>query len=184
MYHPTSPSFHLTTKHHLPTLHASERLQKAFPLPSLIAFRRPRNLRDYLVQAALTSTFQEPLGNRLCGASRCKTCLILLAIDKLSSHTTGQHFKIEVNASYKSSNIIYLITCRRCGQQYIGKTEQRLHCRINSCQYNIVYKTTKESPGAENFNGEAHSQADIRVMVIDPLWNHHPCLRKLREQVD
>ena len=76
-------------------------------------------------------------------------------------------------------NLLYLTTCRRCGQQYIGKTEQQLHCRTNSNQYNITHKRTKESPVAEHFNGEAHSQVDMSVMVINQLWNHDPCLRKI-----
>ena len=129
----------------------------------------------------MTFTFQELLGNHSCGASRCKTCPILLATDKFSSHATGQHFKIKVNASYKSSNLIYLIMCWRCGQQYVGETEPELHSRINSHWYDIVHKRTKESPVTEPFNGIAHSQGDVRVMVIDQLWNHEPCLRKIRE---
>ena len=91
-HHPTLPSFHRTTKHHLSTLHASEQLRKAFPIPLLIVFQCPRNLSNYLVRVALTPTSQELLGNRLCGAFRCKTCPILLATDEFSSHTTGQYF--------------------------------------------------------------------------------------------
>ena len=53
-------------------------------------------LRDYLIRAALTSTFQEPLGNRPCGASRRKIVRYLLATDEFFSHTTGQHYKIKV----------------------------------------------------------------------------------------
>ena len=113
-YHSTLPSLHWTTKHHLSTLHTLEQLQKALPLPPLITFWRLRNLRDYLVRAALTPTSQEPLGNRPCGTSRCKTCPIMLATDEFSSYMTGQHFKIKVNVYCKSSNITYLIICGRC----------------------------------------------------------------------
>ena len=180
-YYPTLSSFHWTTKHHLSTLYASDRLRKAFRLPPLITFRCPRNLRDYLVRAALTPTSQESLGNRPCGASMCKTCPILLAPDEFSSHTTGKHLKIKVNASCKWSNVIYLITCGSCGEQYVDETQQELHCRINGHRYDIAHKRTKESPVAEHFNGAAHLPAYTRVMVIDQLWNHDPCLRKIRE---
>ena len=61
---------------------------------------------------------------------------------------------------------------RRCGQQYIGETEQKLNCRMSSHWYDIVYKRTKESPVAEHINGIAHLQADMRVMVIDQLRYH------------
>ena len=107
-YHPTLPSLSSTTRPHLPILQASKQLQRAFPLPPLIAFQRPRNLRDFLVRVALTSTPQEPPGNYLCGALRRKTCTILSATDEFSIHTTGQHFNIKINASCRSSNVIYL----------------------------------------------------------------------------
>ena len=107
-YHPILPTFQSITKRHLTILHASERLKEAFPLPPLIAFRRPRNLRDLLVRATLASTLHESPGNRPCGAIRCKTCPILLATDEFSSHATGEVFKVNTKASCKSSNIIYL----------------------------------------------------------------------------
>ena len=62
------------------------------------------------------------------------------------------------------------------GSGWVGETEQELHCRINSHQYNIAHKRTKESLVAEQFIGVAHSQADMRVMVIVQLWNDDPCL--------
>ena len=114
-YHPILPSFHLTTKHHLSILHATERLQRAFVHPPLIAFCRQRNLRDLLVRSTLTTMPRELPGNYLCGVSRCKTCPIQMATDKFSSHTTGKVFKVKFHASCKSSNVVCLITCRRCG---------------------------------------------------------------------
>ena len=83
-----------------------------------------------------------------------------LSADVFSNHTTGQHFNITVNASFKSSNVIDLITCRRCGQQYVGKTEQEFHCTINGHRYDIMHKRTKKSHVAQHFNGVAHSQAE------------------------
>ena len=73
-YHPILPSFHSITKRHLSILHTSERLREALRHPPLIAFRRPRNLRDLLVCATLTITSHESPGNHPCGVLRCKTC--------------------------------------------------------------------------------------------------------------
>ena len=71
-YHPILPSFHTTTKQHLPILQASERQWEAFRYSQLIAFRRPRNLKNFLVQSTLTSTPSKSPGNYPCGAPRCK----------------------------------------------------------------------------------------------------------------
>ena len=153
-YHPILPSFQSITKRHFPTLQTSERLRGTFLHPPLIAFRRPRNLRDLLVRTSLNATQNETPGNRPCGAAGCKTCPILMATDEFTSHKTGQKFKMKFAASCKSSNIIYLITCRRCGQQYVGKTGQPLHRRVNGHRFNIVHRRTEESPVAVHFTGE------------------------------
>ena len=104
-----------------------------------------------------------------------------MATDEFTSHKTSQVFKMKSAAFCKSSNIVYLITCRRCGQQYVGKTGQPLHPRIDSHRFNIVHRRTEESLVAEHFNGTGHTLADMTVMTIDPLYSHDPCLRKMRE---
>ena len=162
-------------------LQASERLREAFQYPTLIAFRRPRNLKDFLVRAMLTPTPTKSPGNYPCGAPRYKTCPILKVTDEFSSHTTGQLFKVKFRASCKSSNIVYLITCRRCGLQYVGETSQPLHARIRGHRSDIMHRRTDVSPVAEHFNSGAHSVADMTVMVIELSPSRDPCLRKVKE---
>ena len=77
--------------------------------------------------------------------------------------------------------IVYLINCRRCGQQYVGETGQLLHRRIDSHRFNIMQRRTEESPLAEHFHDEGHTLADLSVMAIDQLYSHDPCLRKIWE---
>ena len=168
-YYPALPSLGLTTNRHISILHTSERLQGAFPLPPLIAYRRLKNLRDILVRASLTSGPCDAPSNKPCGAARFKTCLILLAMDVFSSHTMGEQFREMTAASCKSSSVtcICLITCRRCSQQYMGEAGQPLHCRINGHCYDIVYGRIKDSSMAAHFNNNEHSQADMTVMVTD-----------------
>ena len=160
-------------------LQASERKRDAFWLLPLIAFRRPRNLKDLLVRAALQPMPREPPGNHPCGAPRCKTCPTLVTSDKFSSHTTGKSFKVKIRASCKSSNAIYLIMCRRCGQQYVGETGQPLHLRVNGHQFDIAHKRTDESPVSSHFNCGPHTLADMCIMVIERARSQDPCLHRI-----
>ena len=101
--------------------------------------------------------------------------------DEFSSHTTGKSFKVKIRASCKSSNVIYLITCRRCGQQYVGETGQPFHLRVNGHQYDITHKRTDKSPVSSHFNRGQHTLADMLVMVIERARSQDPCLRCIRE---
>ena len=65
---------------------------------------------------------------------------------------------------------------RRCSQQYVGKTRQPLHCRLNVHCYDIEHGGTEDSPVAAHFDNDEDSQADRTVMVIDEVQSHDPCL--------
>ena len=134
-----------------------------------------------MVRATLTAKTYESPGNRLCGAARCKTCPVLMTTNEFTSHKTGQVFQMKFAASCKSSNIVSLISCRRCGQQYLGETGQQLHCRINSHRFDIRQSRTEESPVPEHFNSTGHTLADLTVVTIDQLYSHDTCLCKIRE---
>ena len=150
----------------------------AFPVNSFSPFEE---FKGFLAQATLTAKTYESPGNRPCGAAGCKTCPILMTTNGFTSHKTSQVFKMKFAASCKSSKIVYLITCRRCGQQYVGETGQLQHRRINSHRFNIAHRRTEESPVAEHFNGKRHTFAEMTVVVIGQLYSHGPCLRKIRE---
>ena len=82
-------------------------------------------------------------------------------------------------ASCKFSNIVILITRRRCDQQYVGETGQPLHRWINSHCFDITQRRTEKSPVAEHFNGE-EPLAEITVVAMNHLYSLDSCLRKIR----
>ena len=99
-------------------------------------------------------------------------------MDEFSSHITEKFYKMKCPASFKSSNIVYLITCRRCGLQYTGKP---LHARTNDHLSDIMHQRTDVSPVVEHFNSGAHSVSDMTVMAIKLSTNLDPYPRKVKE---
>ena len=73
-------------------------------------------------------------------------------------------------ASCKSSSIVNLITCRRCGQHCVGEPKQPLHRRVNNHLYNIVHGKTEQSLVAEDFTGNGHTEVDTKMgsMSLEP----------------
>ena len=66
----------------------------------------------------------------------CKMCHVLSTKDHFVSISTHRIYKCEISSSVSkvdcnSSNLIYLITCRKCAQQYVGETVQKLRERFN-----------------------------------------------------
>ena len=52
-YHPSLPNLPTIARDNTPVLHASRRLKNAIPESTIIAYRRPKNLRDLLVSSHL-----------------------------------------------------------------------------------------------------------------------------------
>lgn len=77
--------------------------------------------------------------------------------------------------------MVYLISCCRCGVQYVRETENALHIRMNGHRSDVT--TTKlEKPVAAHFNLQDHSLDDLKVMGIEKIWNNDTDRRKLRER--
>ena len=152
----------------------------AFPTPPIIAYRRPKNLRDLLVGADLSLPPQKPPGNKKCDRPRCKTCPTLVESAQFTSTTTGRSFDIKFSSNCKTSNVVYVIQCKKCGKQCVGETEQPLNERMNNHHVDVRHNRT-EKPVALHFNSPGHTLDDIQVMVIERLWKSDTVFRKIRE---
>ena len=158
---------------HLPLLHNSPQMKRIFPEPPLVAFRRPSNLRDLLVHASTkpSASNDNPPGIYTCNR-KCIVCSFIEVNKKFTSTATGESFPITSNLTCKSSWLIYLITCKRCSKQYVGKTKTMLYTRFNNTRSEIKNYTTKGGkslPYVTHFNSEEHSVSDISLMPIEKI---------------
>ena len=107
---------------------------------------------------------------------------IFLESDSFKSHFTGAHHKIRGHITCTTSNIIYLISCRICGIQYIGETKNS----IKKCFYGhrSTVKTQKlDTPMGQHFNLPNHSISDMILQGIEALANHRESVRLSREKM-
>ena len=76
-YHPDLPKVRNIVDKHLPIIESSDHLNSVFPQKPIMAFRRPKSLRELLERARLKPdpTDEEPHGEcKPCGRPRCRTC--------------------------------------------------------------------------------------------------------------
>ena len=64
-----------------------------------------------------------------CGA--CRTCQFVQTGKLVRAKATSEVVEINTNVSCKDSNVVYLISCGHCGEQYMGETEKTLHTRFS-----------------------------------------------------
>ena len=71
------------------------------------------------------------------------------------------------NLSYSTSNLVYLITCSKCDNQYVGETEQKLSKRLSG--HRSAIKKHANAFIAKHFNQPGHSVADIIIQPIEKI---------------
>ncbi|XP_069051634.1 nuclear GTPase SLIP-GC isoform X2 [Lepisosteus oculatus] len=128
------------------------------PVPSAhvgaVAFAVPQNQSDL------------PPGVYSCNARRCNCCNYLhKGIDTFRSKTRNKDYPIKDILNCKTYNVIYVIQCKKCDIQYVGKTISSLHIRFRGHKSNITNKY--KQPIAEHFNSKDHSLEDLSIFPIE-----------------
>ncbi len=137
-YNPNNPNLAKKVKENWPILADNTSTRQSL-LPKSVTFghRRPKNLGDDLVRARVPT--QNPAIRRIPGTTnpcprknKCKICPHLDKSGKITSHTTKIKYESKKFISCKSSNVIYLVTCRapNCGLQYVDQTKRTLNERF------------------------------------------------------
>jgi len=88
-------------------------------------------------------------------------------------------YRVRAAFTCKTRNVVYMIQCRKCGLQYVGKTENPLHIRMNGHQSGIRTKNL-EKPVASHFNQPDHSLEDLEVMAIEKIHRDDTAHRRHR----
>lgn len=139
----------------------------------ITAYTTGRNLRRSLVRSTLqlqhpnshpSKRSVKPPGNSLCTNIRCKACTHIIPARSFCSSHNNKTFTVRGHVNCKTSNIVYLVICRKCKQQYIGETSRPLSDRIND--HLSAIRLNKPTPISLHFNITGHSAADFKIMGI------------------
>lgn len=126
------------------------------------AYRRNRNLKDYLVRAKLPQIQRITKPNILSGN--------FVRLQFIYNRKKKTVFKISQSFSPHSTNCVYVIFCGRCGKQYIGETGNSISTRMMQHRYNVKNRKHIDTPFVKHFI--AHGWSAVRVSGIqgNSLW--------------
>ena len=94
--------------------------------------------------------------------ARCDICRHGLLSTSVTSTNNGKIHNIKQPVTCKTKNVCYLINCKKCSQQYTGKTKLEFHLRMSNRKSDI--RTNKKSTGMiRHFNncGVTNTQPSI-----------------------
>ena len=83
---------------------------------------------------------------------------------QFKSFATGHTYDIPQFITCTATNIIYVVECRKCGKQYVGKTTNSFKSRMSAHRSAIGRSA---SSLARHFEGPGHSSSDFLAFAIE-----------------
>ena len=84
-----------------------------------MSYKSARKISSYIARAK-RYPLERKVSSEKCGKSRCEVCLNIQETDTFMKTTTGETFKINHKLNCDDNCLIYFLTCKYCGKQYVG----------------------------------------------------------------
>ena len=103
-----------------------------------------------------------------CNKQRCIVCPVLNQNNKVQSNVTGDFYKtiVKNDTCCTTDGVIYLLSCKICGCQYVGETARALNKRIIEHRA-AIKKNDVHSYCYQHFNGTGHSKDSFSVSILE-----------------
>ena len=152
-HNPNNPNFVPIIQSTIEVLKSDPHMNKVLNSTKFIPSKRQApSLGKILVRAKLPQHIKNP-GSFKCNDKRCCNCPYMKEGDTIHIKATGRTFKIQEHLTCKSPNVIYLITCNGCQEQYVGLTSNALSARFRVHRQHInnpIYRKIGVSEHLDN----------------------------------
>ena len=184
-FDPRLPSISGIVKKHWRTMVKDPHLSETFPLPPLVAYRRPPNIRDKIIRSKVPPPppirpRREVTGMKKC--NKCPICPFVVQGKEVRATASDKVVTINKPVDCQTRNSIYCISCSKCAQQYIGETDRTLQARFSDHRGYVVNKMLKKATG-NHFNLPGHTVSDMQVTILEKIHNKDVNFRKNREKM-
>ena len=183
MYHPQLKNLGRIINKNIYLLNMNEETKKVFSPRPMVLFRSPRKISSYLVRAKLYP-LDRVVGSTKCGKKRCEVCMNVSETNTFTSNVTGETYKINHKLNCDDNCLIYLLSCKCCGKQYVGKITGNFRYRWRNYKDNDRKHSRKESCMQEHlfkhFNSMGHSGFlnNVSITLIDKIDGKNPKKRE------
>ena len=179
---PRLPSVTKIVHKHYRSMVQDPYLAEVVPDPPLVAYTRPINIRDKLIRAKLPSKTRPK--RRIPGMKRCnknwKICPYVNQCKVVKATYSDKVVQISREYNCQTANLVYLVHCLKCKNQYVGETGQTLCRRFGQHLGYVDNKDFKQATG-RHFNLPGHCKSHMSITVLESIKSNDEAYRKRRE---
>ena len=159
-------------------------MKKVFPEPPMVAWRRPKSIRDKLIKTKVPvatgrRSNRDIRGMKRCNKPSCAICPYVKTGQFIRSTNTGKIVTLTSSFSCETSGIVYIIHCQKCFMEYIGQTGRTLAKRFSEHMGYVRNKLNE--PTGKHFNLVGHSISDMEITILEKVHSQSRATREVRE---
>jgi hypothetical protein len=180
-HNPRNRNMWTTVQNSLDVLHSNPRCSRVLNSFVLINSRRqPPNLKKLLTKARLDTA--TPTVTQ-CLDKRCGTCPYLITGEHFTFKGSQKPFRVKVSMNCATENLLYVLQCQGCSENYIGQTSDSLRARIRVHKQQIntpEYRKIAVSKHIAECAGDC--SIPFKVFPFYKLFLQDKTLRDVKEQ--
>ena len=82
------------------------RLKEIFPVPPMVAYKRPKNIRDTLIRSKVPQATHTRPKRKIAGMKKCNKCGVCSFImEGRTVQATANNYRVDINSETGSQNI-------------------------------------------------------------------------------
>ena len=147
-----------------------------------MAYTRPKNIRDLLIRAKLPSKTRQR--RKIPGMKKCKEncsiCPYVNSCKSVKSTYTDNIVPLNKEFDCLTQNLVYLVHCKKCNDQYVGETKNTLRKRFSQHLGYVDSKDFRQATG-RHFHLPGHQKSHMSITVLEKLYTDDTAYRKRRE---
>ena len=116
-----------------------------------------------------------------CRRPRCETCDFVKEGKILKAKATTAVTTINAAVDCRETNYIYLINCKKCGLQYVGKSKVEFLTWMAQYQGDVTNSRLNKAIG-EHFNRKGHKLSDFECSILEKVHDKDPMVLSVGEQ--
>ena len=169
-YHPKVNEFGKLIQDILPFLYSVREVQKVFSSPPIVSSRSARKIKDYIVTSKLYPDVRKRIS----------------ITEEFTSFTTKKTYKINHSFDCNDKCLIYLLSCKSCGKQYVGNTTDHFRSRWNNYKSDVRKAESGDMENVKQKFLQSHFLQrdhqgflkDVEVRLIDKTQASDPTKRE------